>query len=86
MTHTILIENFNYIPESLAINAGDEVIWENRDAHAHTATREDDPAFDERVAAGSTSAPVAFEQPSGEEGYSYFCKPHPFMTGKIVVT
>lgn len=84
--HTVLIKDFKFDPSTLSITAGDTVQWTNKDSSKHTATRTEDPKFDTgRLAKNETSAPVAFDDPSGNDGIGYFCTPHPSMTAVIVV-
>jgi plastocyanin len=85
-TVTIRIANFVYDPATATVSVGDSVVWENGDVMAHTATRTDDPAFDTGfLAQNATSAPVTFSEASKGDGFEYFCTPHPFMRGRIVV-
>jgi plastocyanin len=84
--HVVRIESFAYQPERLEIAAGDEVVWRNADAMAHTATRTQDPQFDTgTIKPGETSSPVTFGDGYDVSEVSYFCRPHPFMTGTILI-
>ena len=86
MNHAIIIEDHAYDPASIAISVGDTITWENRDTVRHTATRTDAPAFDTGlISPGTTSAPIEFLAPTDAAGIGYFCIPHPFMRGVIVV-
>lgn len=68
------------------IDVGETVTWTNRDATRHTVTSgvdgEPDGAFDVALADRGATASVTFGEP-GE--YHYFCTPHNFMTGTVVV-
>jgi plastocyanin len=77
--------DFTYVPETVDIHVGDTVTWINDDSTPHTATRTDDPAFDTSLLAQGQSATIRFSRLSDERGFEYFCGPHPFMTGHVVV-
>ena len=86
MTHIVEIQDMAYSPASITIEVGDDIIWTNKDGMAHTATRKNSPTFDTgSILTNSNSVAIKFEQISGNEGFEYFCKPHKFMTGKIIV-
>jgi plastocyanin len=77
------IENFAYEPKVLVVMAGSTVSWVNSDDAPHTVT--------------STASPPLFHSNTLDSGdkfslefkaagtYEYFCKLHPYMTGKVVV-
>jgi plastocyanin len=79
----ILIDNYQFSPNSLTVPAGTTVTWINRDSDVHT------------VAGDST--PPAFKSPGLDTDdkftftltnagtYAYHCSLHPHMTGKIIV-
>ena len=84
--HIVRIELFAYQPDRLEIAAGDEVVWLNSDGMAHTATRTQDRQFDTgTIKPGQTSSPVTFGDGHDVSEMSYFCRPHPFMTGTIFI-
>lgn len=71
----------------LTISVGDTVTWHNRDAVRHTATRTDPPPFDTGlIQSGTTSNPQQFLVATNNDGIGYFCRPHPFMQGVVVVS
>jgi plastocyanin len=77
---TVDISNFKFHPGTLAVGKGARVVFSNSSGTAHTAT--DKGAFDTgRIKPGHAAA-VRFEQ---QGTFSYHCKIHPFMHGKIVV-
>lgn len=77
---TVDISHFEFHPPTLQVSKGGRVIFSNSSGTAHTAT--DKGAFDTgRIKAGKAAA-VRFEQ---KGTFSYHCKIHPFMHGKIVV-
>lgn len=75
------IRDFTFQPEDLTIEAGTEIVWENRDRAPHTATAEGD--FDSGTLRRGDSYSVTFDKPGT---YRYICAIHPYMTAKIVVT
>ena len=86
MNHNISIANHAFVPNSLTVKLGDSVSWTNNDTMRHTASRDDAPAFDTgRIDPGTTSNEIVFSDVSPTEGFEYFCRPHPFMRGFVVV-
>lgn len=63
------------------IPVGGVVEWVNRDAAVHTATAENG-AWDSRAIRTGESWRARFDRPGT---YPYYCGPHPFMTGVVVV-
>jgi plastocyanin len=69
-----------YMPKVLHVRRGTTVTWTNESQTTHTATRRG--SFDTGVIRPGRSASVKFTQ---KGTFSYFCRVHPFMHGKIVV-
>lgn len=63
------------------IPVGGVVEWVNRDAVVHTATAENG-AWDSHAIRTGESWRARFDRPGT---YPYYCGPHPFMTGVVVV-
>lgn len=92
---TIEISLLSFKPETLTIDAGTEVTWEQNDIGAHTVTsgtveqasagvtQQPDGRFD----SGDISKGETFEFTFTEAGtYPYFCRLHPAtMRGEILV-
>lgn len=79
-TKTVEIINFKFRPATLNVTKGTSVVFSNASNSAHTAT--DKGAFDSgRIKAGKAST-VRFAQ---KGTFSYHCKIHPEMRGKVVV-
>jgi amicyanin len=77
------IDNFAFKPMELTIPAGTTVTWVNKDDVPHTATSSDDPvAFDSKTLDTDQKYSLTFGNPGT---YNYYCKPHPFMTGTVIV-
>jgi plastocyanin len=72
-------------PETVEINVGDTVTWVNDDDEGHTATRTTAPTFDTGLLQPNESKALQFTTVSPTSGFDYFCVPHPFMTGHVVV-
>lgn len=81
-THTIVIENMRFAPETLTVQRGDRVVWVNKDLFPHTATAAGKTGFDSHaIAAGASWSHVA-----GRAGtLPYVCTLHPGMKGTLVV-
>lgn len=81
------ISMFSFGEDAVEISAGETVTWTNQDATLHTVTSgvdgEPDGAFHAELDGRDATASVTFDEP-GE--YHYFCTPHDFMTGTVVVT
>lgn len=80
---TVTIENFDYIPPTLNVSVGTRVVWVNKDEDDHTVTSETQPrVLDSGVFLKNQSWSFVFTQPGT---YTYFCEPHDFMHGVVVV-
>jgi amicyanin len=81
------ISMFAFEDDVVEVAVGDTVTWTNQDATRHTVTAGSDGepsgAFEVTFADRGDTASLTFDEP-GE--YHYFCAPHPFMTGTVVVT
>jgi amicyanin len=77
------IDDFAFKPMELTIPAGTKVTWVNKDDVPHTATSSDDPVtFDSKTLDTDQKYSFTFSNPGT---YNYYCKPHPFMTGTVLV-
>lgn len=74
------IRNFAFHPGTLRVPKGTKVVFSNSSRVAHTATRKG--AFDTGVIEPGHSAAVRFKR---KGVFSYLCRIHHFMHGKIVV-
>jgi plastocyanin len=77
---TVRIKNFEFLPDSLHVNKGAGVVFTNTSGTTHTAT--DKGVFDTGQIKGGKSVEIRFHQ---RGTFSYHCKIHPFMHGKVVV-
>jgi plastocyanin len=79
--HTVEISGFAYLPATLEVAAGDTVVWINRDAVPHTATR-DGHGWD----SGSLQPEQTWQLVAGSRGRQpYYCAFHPVMRAELVV-
>ena len=79
-THTVTIDGMQFQPVTLAVKAGDKVVWVNKDVVAHTATaagRFDSPS----IAAGRQWT----WKVTGRGRIDYVCTLHPGMKAALVV-
>jgi len=73
--------NQAYVPASLAVPAGTTVRFINDDAEIHTVTQRGG-GFDSGLLFAGNSWTFVFNEPGT---YEYFCLPHPWLSGTIVV-
>jgi hypothetical protein len=80
-----------YDPDELRVPSGSTVEWVNEDDLIHTVTsgagyglfeHVQDGIFDSRSLEGGESFTFHFTEPGR---YEYFCVPHPWMSGVVVV-
>ena len=81
-SQTVSIRDFAFAPSSVTVNVGDRVTWRNTGDEPHTATARDG-SFDTGNLTSGQSGSATFNRAGT---FSYFCKPHPFMTGTVRVT
>lgn len=81
VSHSVSIEAMQFSPASLAVNAGDTIVWTNRDPFAHEVTA-DNKTFD----SGAIQAGQSWTFKATAKGMlPYFCTLHPAMKASIVV-
>jgi plastocyanin len=80
-TTDVGIAGFSFSPNSVTINVGDTVTWDNSDSQHHTATA-DDGSFDTGPISSGTPKSVKF---STAGTFAYHCSIHPTMTATVVV-
>lgn len=80
-----------YLPQELTVVAGTTVTWINNDSVFHTVTSgasngtvgEPDDLFD----SGEIQSGQQWQHTFDDEGeFDYYCAPHPWMVGRVVVT
>ncbi len=75
----VLIQGYKFQPDILTIQKGDTVTWTNQDSVKHNATNN---SFDTGLLSKGQSAQQTFNETGT---FDYFCTPHPYMKGKIIV-
>jgi plastocyanin len=78
--NAVSIENMSFVPSSLSISAGTTVTWTNNDMVTHTVTSTPSLFDSGAVAPGGTFTYTFINAGT----YSYYCKIHTHMTGKVV--
>jgi len=78
---TVTISDFKYTPDTVTVNEGDSVTFSNDGPTVHTATA-DDGSFDTGSLRKGESGSATF---TSAGTITFFCQPHPFMKGKVVV-
>ncbi len=80
------IEDFAFVPKSVTIFQGDTVVWKNRDNVGHTSTSGESGVPNGLWDSGILGRDQTFSRVSDSAGtFPYYCKPHPIMTGTVVV-
>ncbi len=77
----VQIVEFTYEPDSVVVQAGGKVIWQNEDTAPHTATA-DDGSFDTGIIEKGKLGAATFKEPGT---FTYFCEVHPTMHGTVEV-
>jgi LPXTG-motif cell wall-anchored protein len=77
----VTIADFSFSPGSLTINPGDTVTWVNNGPTPHSATA-NNGSFNTGILKAGQSGSHTFDQAGT---FTYYCQPHPFMKGTIVV-
>ena len=78
----VVIEDFTFQTADVQVQAGGRVTWVNCDTDSHTSTADGGEWSSPLLAPGdrfTQTFPTAGE-------FSYHCQPHPFMTGRVIVS
>jgi plastocyanin len=77
----VFIRQFTFQPAEVRVRAGERVTWVNCDQDPHTSTADEGGWASPLLAPGD-----GFTQTFSAAGeFPYFCEPHPFMTGRVIV-
>ncbi len=79
---TVTISDYAYAPEAITVAPGTRIVWTNKDADVHTVTSVGNNLFDSGEFGTDGTFTFTFSQP-GE--YNYYCVPHDYMKGKVIV-
>jgi plastocyanin len=77
----VVLRNTTFVPGRVQITAGTTVVWRNDDQLIHTVTA-NDKSFDSGLLQPGKTYRRTFDKPGQ---YPYYCIPHPFMKGVVVV-
>jgi amicyanin len=75
------IQDFKYAPSRITIKVGETVSWINRDGVGHNVVFENTGEAGQMMAQGESWS----YQFTRTGNLDYFCAPHPFMIGRVVV-
>jgi plastocyanin len=78
--HRVVIKSADFDPAEVRAHVGDAIEWENQDIVAHTSTAAD-KGWNINLPPGKRGRTTM--QAAGT--FSYVCRYHPNMTGKIIV-
>ena len=80
-THTVIIDASSFRQDFLAVNAGDTIIWMNRDLFPHTVTALNGSFDSKEIPAGKSWKYT----PKGKGAFDYKCAYHTTMTAVLKV-
>jgi plastocyanin len=80
--YTVLMQNMMYVPQVIAVKAGDAVLWVNKDTVNHTTVSDGALIWDSGNIAPGQSYKRVF---SSVGTYNYHCGVHGSMKGTVVV-
>ena len=77
----VTIADFSFAPATITVSQGDTVTWTNNGPTPHSATASNG-SFDTGILPKGESGSHTFDEAGT---FSYFCQPHPYMKGTVVV-
>lgn len=80
-TVTVQMANFAFHPGTIQVEVGQTVTWVNRDSVGHNVVFNETDQVGPMLGEGEQWS-FRFDEPGT---YTYYCAPHPFMTGTVVV-
>jgi plastocyanin len=80
-TRTVAIDGTRFQPEDIAVEAGDSIVWVNRDPFPHTVTSRAAGFDSQEIAPGKSWTYKA----SAKGEITYICTLHPTMKGALKV-
>ena len=80
-THTVIIDASSFKQEFLTVNAGDTIVWTNRDLLPHTVTAANGSFDSKDLPAGKSWTYT----PKGKGTFDYKCAYHTTMTAVLKV-
>ncbi len=79
---TVAIKDFTFTPARIQVGTGATVTWTNEDSTAHTVTGTTGNEMASHLLVRGERFSYTFSVPGA---YSYYCTPHPWMTGVVTV-
>ncbi len=84
--NTVVISNYSFNPQTLKVSVGTTVTWINMDTVAHTVESGSPGAAAGTFGSEPLNRMQSFSYTFNTPGtYTYYCEPHQYMTGTIVV-
>ena len=84
--HTVVIDGMRFVPGDLTVNAGDTVVWINKDPFPHTATSSATLSIATRFDSKDIAPGRSWKFVATRRGdFPYLCKLHRTMQGKLSV-
>lgn len=80
-TNAVALSQFAFNPQVIRVRTGTTVTWINRDNVPHTVAARDG-SFRSGLLQPGQPWSFTFDKPGT---YGYYCEPHPFMQGQIIV-
>jgi plastocyanin len=80
-TIEIVVDKLAYTPAEVTAKVGDTIVWDNKDALAHTATATD-KSWNVPLPANKKGSMVVTKAGT----FEYYCTLHPNMKAKLTVT
>ncbi len=80
-TNTVTIKNLSFKPDFITVPVGTTITWVNDDSVSH-AVVSDTGVWDSNSMGKGDTFRFTFNQAGT---FTYHCRPHAFMTGKVVV-
>lgn len=76
----VAVEDLAFVPAEVEVKVGETIEWTNNDRIAHTATVKN--SWEVMILPGKKATKVA----EAGDNVDYYCRLHPNMRGRIVVT
>ena len=84
--NTVIIQDYSFIPDTITVETGQIVRWENRDPTPHRIVFTDANGRDTNTESGILAAAQSYSRKFTAAGtYPYYCKIHPEMKGTVIV-
>ncbi len=79
----VVIKDFSFNSNEINVKIGEKVTWVNNDNVKHTITSDSGDELNSELFGKGEKYEHVFNA-AGE--YNYYCKPHPYMKGKVIVS